>query len=187
METLAQIEKEKYEQIWEFENYHDFSPGEQYIDIFKQASGYKKGWKKTLLDIGCGTGRAGQAFSEMGMDVELYDITSDGVEVGLPFFQGCLWDWMPGHYDYGYCCDVMEHIPPEYTMLVTRNILDACGHTFFSISLIHDGFGQKIDQKLHLSVFPFMWWKGHFEDMGKLVESRDLIENGIFYVKGLGR
>ena len=65
-------------------------------------------------------------------------------------------------------CDVMEHMPPEYVMLVLDRIISACRMTWFTISFVPDEFGQAIDQSLHLTVQPFTWWREHLASLAHL-------------------
>jgi hypothetical protein len=87
-------------------------------------------------------------------------------------------------YDYAYCCDVMEHIPTEYVMATLQNIMATCTEgAFFYICLVPDGFGALIGKPLHLTVRPFMWWRDKLAELGEVVDARDLIMNGMYYVK----
>jgi len=88
------------------------------------------------------------------------------------------------HFDYGFCCDVMEHIPTEFTMLVLYRILSSCKTTWFQIALVPDNCGQLIGETLHLTVRPFTWWLNRFLDLGAHVEdARDLIDSGLYIVR----
>jgi hypothetical protein len=143
----------------------------------------------SLIDIGCGTGGAGLEFQGFGLDVRWLDITDAGLDAKIPrnrFIQKSLWsdwsDWKYG-YDYGFCCDVMEHIPTEYTMLVIDRIVSSCRASWFQIALVPDSFGATIGQTLHLTVRPFTWWLDHLRGFGEVVDARDLCGTALFVVE----
>lgn len=182
-------EREKYQEIWAEPDYHTFSPGMENVERF--ISVLKPNHDDTLIDIGCGSGDAGVAFQEKGLRVSWVDLTGDALNPAIPrtqFVQGALWQpsWtlkrMLG-WDYGFCCDVMEHIPLEYTMLTLHNIISACRTTWFQIAFEPDVFGTLIGKPLHLSVMPFTWWRDRIAAFGMLVEARDLCGCGVFVVK----
>lgn len=188
---IAEHEREKYAAIWSMPGYETFSPGEDNAARFLSVLSPKKG--ATVLDAGCGAGKGGLALSAAGMDVWFLDITSAGLdEVGLGidryrFIEQPLWEriYPPKVllWDYGYCCDVMEHLPTEYTVLAARNIVDVCRITWFQIAFFHDGWGLAIDQDLHLTVRPFDWWLSRLKTIGKVVDARDLCGSGVFVVE----
>lgn len=186
MLTMTASEYAKYTQIWnEVPEYRNYSPGLENFPRFMDTIKPERG--STLIDIGCGTGEAGLAFREVGLDVSWIDITDAGLHEVLPrnrFIQTTLWsDWKsPYGYDYGFCCDVMEHIPTEYVMLVLSRILNTCRTTWFQIAFVPDEFGKAIDQPLHLTVKPFNWWLEHLESIGTVLDARDLCGAGIFIV-----
>jgi len=179
---IADSERKKYEKAWNTEGYDEFSPGEYYTDLFGEISKCRP--RGRLADLGCGSGRAAQVLKDkFDLSVDLYDITKEGLEVDLPFRTQILWKKLPKTYDYGFCCDVMEHIPMEYTMLTIQSMLSSCTEIFFSICLVPDSFGEKVGLPLHMTVMPYTWWRDRLSSFGELTESRDLLENGIYYLK----
>ena len=187
---IANAERVKYDAIWQVPGYAENSPGDDLVAMFAELSGCKAG--ETLIDLGCGTGRAGARLArDHGLKVTLFDLTDAGLEGearGLRFVEGCLWG---SHlrltrptmgYDYGYCCDVLEHVPPEFTMLAVANIMAACRVVFFSIATVPDQFGAEIGEPLHLTVRPFVWWRDHLAELGRLIECRDLLTSGVYYM-----
>ena len=83
MMDIAQAEAEKYEQLWsEVAEYRDYSPG---LENFSRFVGVlKPPIHASLIDLGCGTGEAGLAFREIGLDVSWLDITDAGLHAGVP-------------------------------------------------------------------------------------------------------
>jgi len=169
MITPAQ-EQEKYRRMWtEVPRYRQNSPGQRLVPLFlKQAA-----WAKddTLIDLGCGSGRASMELREAGLKVKLLDITRTSLDpdvnfkvgvIGIPFIECCL--WLPdvaehGRFDWVYCCDVLEHIPPEHVDAVLDNIhaLTTKG-AFLQIALWPENFGNYIGEELHLTVESDDWW-----------------------------
>lgn len=191
MLDVATSEKQKYEAIWNVDNYAKAtSPGVENVKNFmKVLDSHPK--SSSLIDLGCGSGKAGLEFIRLGFDVTLIDITDTGLDAEVAnrgrFIEMPLWDhrwpkFKATGWDYGYCCDVMEHIPTEYVMLTLERIVSACRITFFSIALRPDVFGATIGQPLHLTVRDFIWWRDHLKDVGVVLEARDICGDGIFVV-----
>ena len=71
-EAVAKEECEKYQAMWEQEAYRAHSPGEKLVPHMRTMTGCKADGL-TILDLGCGTGRASVLLEEMG-----FEVTSDG-------------------------------------------------------------------------------------------------------------
>jgi 2-polyprenyl-3-methyl-5-hydroxy-6-metoxy-1,4-benzoquinol methylase len=183
--TVLEKEVEKYEAIWSCPAYHEVSPGEGYAVIFEEFEDNKG---KSIIDLGCGAGAGGTALRELGYeDVTFLDLVKVGDNA--PFIQSPLWeDWgvkgIKGkRYDWGYCCDVMEHIPTEYVSLCIHRIRENCDSAFFSIGLIDDHFGKVIREPLHITIRPFVWWKELLSQFGELEDARDQVATGVYVVR----
>ncbi|UOF79447.1 hypothetical protein [Caudoviricetes sp.] len=156
---LLSREREKYSAVWGDPQYRVVSPGERHvlsaIDWMSPTPG------SSFTDWGCGTGRAAETLHAHGFGVHLVDIAENAYRGSLPFTQACLWD-MPEYLrvsDYGFCTDVMEHIPTEHVDdvlagIATRTIFKC----YFQIALFHDNHFTQ-NGPLHLSVFPPDWWR----------------------------
>lgn len=181
--TIRDIERDKYERVWAVPAYSDFSPGERMVDAF--ASVVKPKRFKSVIDFGAGGGAAAKGLRELGLTVHGVDHVDHGREHYDGFTKSCLWD-MPAMQRamYGYCVDVMEHIPIEYTMLTIRQILDRCDSAFFQICTKPDSFGKEIGEPLHLTVAPYQWWLHRLEDLGEVHDARDLMWCGMYHVGG---
>jgi hypothetical protein len=70
---------------------------------------------------------------------------------------------------YGFCTDVLEHIPTEDVDKVLDNCLASCKHVFFQISTVDDVMGGMIGHPLHLTVQPYEWWLKKFTDRGCII------------------
>lgn len=194
--SVTQHERETYETlVGTVPQYADFSPAEQYLPIFLEIVGDRRG---TVLDAGCCTGKGGVFLASHGFDVTLCDLTDAGLTseaMALPFVRMSLWHDLrltargKGHpsrssFDYVVCCDVLEHIPTHFTMLVIDQLLRVTRHgLFLSISLVPDAFGSWVGTVLHQTVQPYLWWREGIGELGRVVEARDLIGSAVFYVR----
>lgn len=172
MDELLASEASKYRAVWGDSQYREVSPGLRHLDGAIE-------WmdphpRATFTDWGCGTGRVGAELYRRGFDVRLVDIAPNAYEGTLPFVVSSLWA-LPdslGATDYGFCADVMEHIPPERVddvlAGIARRTRIAC---FFQIALFHDHKFTK-HGALHLSVLPPDWWEARLLAHFGFVESR---------------
>jgi SAM-dependent methyltransferase len=174
-------EVEKYRQVWEEPAYRNHSPGEEHAAEFVQMCEVRPYHK--VLDLGCGTGRGGaKIFALADCNVTLLDFAVNCLDKPIQkllgiwqsigrfrFIEADLTQPIPAQGDYGFCCDVLEHIPPADVDKVIRNCLAAAPTVYFNISTVPDEMGQLITQRLHLSVHPFEWWKETFKRLGYAV------------------
>ena len=181
--SIANREKAKYDAVWQFHEYQEESPGKRHVDLFWSIAKPKQG--ASLIDIGAGAGAASRILKDRGLSVRAFDLSDVAwTHTDIPLQVGTIWknpNFTPPA-DYAYCCDVMEHIPTEFTALSVQKILQACGHAFFSISFVPDVMGALVGEPLHLTVKPFMWWVDLLRECGSLHEARDMIGEGVFYV-----
>lgn len=185
MPVVIDQERDKYERIWAVPDYGKFSPGEKYLDLFYELAAPEP--PASIVDIGAGSGRAALALHEQGFRVSAFDITDEGYEAKgkVPLLLGSVWRDLPRvkTWNYGYCCDMLEHIPTEYVMLTLERIQCSVRDLFCSISTMPDGFGAKIGETLHMTVQPFEWWHDRLRDIGDVTHARDLLNEAIFYVR----
>lgn len=164
----ALSEHQKYETMWSLPEYRQWSPGEdlvdKFFDIVKPMG--------LVIDFGCGTGRASLKIEERGCEVIAIDFASnclDHTSRGLRFFTMDLSKPMPFSAPYGFCTDVLEHIPTAQIGDVISNIMACAKTVFFQVSTVNDIFGQTIGTPLHLTVQQHGWWIDLFETMGYTV------------------
>lgn len=156
-------ERDKYVKMWMLGAYRSLSPGEISAPVFLAAM--KIDGAGPVIDFGCGTGRGGLALAKEGLEVILTDFVSsarDQEALDLPFLEWDLSQPCPLRAPYGYCCDVMEHLPTEQVDTVIKNIMDSAGKVFFQIATVPDNFGAVIGHQLHLTVRPHEWWADRF-------------------------
>lgn len=172
-------EVSKYRKLWERAEYRAVSPGEHWAMEFLRQAHVER--DATAIDFGCGTGRGALMLALMGgMKVTMLDFTENCLdpEVAqacqtqpdrLKFAVADLTQTIQHTAAYGYCCDVMEHIPTADVPAVLRNILMSAQHCFFAISTVDDVMGALIGEPLHLTVQPSSWWADRLREAGAVV------------------
>ena len=182
-------ELSKYEKVWKHEQYRKVAPGEHSVELFMQIA--KPRNTDTVIDFGCGTGRGGFKISQHGPTVRLLDFTDNCLDEevrkslnGHVRFENHDLTEKPTDFGkYGYCTDVMEHIPTEDVKNVLKNIVSSARYVFFQISCEPDRLGELIGETLHLTVQPYSWWKERLEELKcNILWSHDAETHCLFYV-----
>ena len=190
MAQVTTSEQARYADLWSAlpDQYGQVSPGLEMLPLFLAHATPPQ----TILDAGCGSGRAAVALQAAGFEVLLTDLTSEGLVPearGLPFHPACLWQPLRpairrGLVDWVYCCDVLEHVPPQFTMLAIDQMLRVARlGVFLSIALVPDQFGVWVGEALHQTVQPFTWWRDSLRELGEVVDARDLLIHGVYVVR----
>lgn len=189
--SLTTDERALYEDVWtSIPHYADISPGEFYLPVFLQCVNQKRG---TVLDAGAGSGKGALALAARDYRVTMCDVTDVGLSLEareLKFREACLWHSLKpiapftGAFDWVYCTDVMEHLPPQFTMLAIDQMLRVARlGLFLSVSLVPDNFGVWTGKSLHQTVQSFVWWRDSLNDVGQVEDARDLHHAACFYVR----
>lgn len=167
-------EKLKYEKTWRDKGYRISSPGEIVLPNFLERCPERG----TLIDFGCGTGRATQRLRQEGFDVLGVDIANNCLDASVPFEQACLWE-KEFKAKWAYCCDVLEHIPPEFVDKVLDNMkTDNC---FLHVHLKEDKFGKRIGEKLHLTIETHEWWLDKISKRWNIIDHSTDGHTSLFY------
>lgn len=198
---IRENETDAYSELWaSVPAYSKNSPGEQHAAVFHRLVNDAGA---TVLDAGCGGGRGMVALDKLGYQVAGCDLTNAGLvqdAKGFPFVQTALWTdlrpvtylfhatkpdvFAPDGVDYTFCCDVLEHVPPQFTMLAVEQMLRVTKKLLYaSIYLTPDGHGAWVGRPLHLTVQPFVWWRDSLREIAEVVEARDCHEFGIYAVR----
>jgi 2-polyprenyl-3-methyl-5-hydroxy-6-metoxy-1,4-benzoquinol methylase len=98
---------------------------------------------------------------DKGFKVTAVDFAPNCLDEGVtvPFVQGCLWDLPDIRADWGYCTDVMEHIPTEKVGDVLKSIAERVKGCYFAIATRDDSLGWIAGKKLHLSILQPAQWR----------------------------
>lgn len=167
-------EEEKYQRMWDIDAYRTMSPGENFAPEMVELVKPKP--SQTVVDFGCGTGRGGLKVQELTdcnlIQVDFADNCLDR-KANATFVKADLTSPMNVRGDIGYCTDVMEHIPPELVDQTIGNIMACVGKCYFKIAMFDDNMGKLIGHPLHLSVFPFDYWKERFSGYDVLHSHED--------------
>lgn len=161
-------EAEKYGRMWAHDEYRKVAPGEILASEFLAQAKPRHG--AHVIDFGCGTGRGALMLSLLGQcRVTMLDFVRNSLDAdiramlkaqahALAFKKHDLEQPIPLVAEYGFCTDVMEHIPTKKVETVLANILKSANHVYFSISTTADSCGAMIDEELHLTVQDYHWW-----------------------------
>ncbi len=171
MDPEALKEQAKYDLIWsQCPSYRDCSPGEMFASFFLKH--FQVRAEQTIIDFGCGTGRACHAFLAHNLNIILVDFSPHALDEQirhlmalcpdrLTFIQACLWQLPKSlrRADWIYCCDVLEHIPENRI----DQVLQGMAHKmqkggYLSICLQEDLAGKHFGFPLHLTVKDKEWW-----------------------------
>ncbi len=172
-------EQAKYQKMWDHPEYREVAPGEQAAQIFLKVARLPR--DAEVLDFGCGTGRGAFVMALLGgarvhmldfadncLDPEVrQSLTTQNSRIKFDFQD--LTKSIRFHAKYGFCTDVMEHIPPADVKNVLRNILASAQHVFFQISCVDDKMGALIGEPLHLTVQPPTWWHQQLTELGAVI------------------
>ena len=187
-------EQKKYFRAWQVDSYRNYSPGEGLVEVFLETYTPEPG--STIIDYGCGPGRAGKRLYEAGLDVTMIDFVDNSLDEGvkeltknnprLKFVQADLSQPLDVPFaQYGFNCDVMEHIPEESVDVVLNNILTHSAGTFFQICNTHENYGQHpaVKEELHMTVKDYFYWSDKFNQHMAVVRRSNLIFGYcLFYV-----
>jgi len=160
-------ERDKYRLLWQFDSYRDYSPGEEAAGLFLD----RVKPDGLVIDFGCGTGRGAVKIAQAGVPVMLVDFADncrDEEAQMLPFLEWDLAQPIPLSAPYGYCTDVMEHIPTGDVDAVLANIMASAQTVFFQIATREDELGAVIHQTLHHTVWPHEQWAERLRRLGTI-------------------
>lgn len=167
-DDIAERERKKYEAVWGHSSYRKIAPGVFETEAAFEAMGCLRG--ETLNDFGAGTGRAAKWFEDQGLTVRAIDFAANALEENVPSLTACLWELTEDDLygilaDYGFCTDVMEHIPPEKVDDVLANIAKATRKfVWFRIATRRDVMGERlVGEPLHLTIKDGDWWTGKLQ------------------------
>ncbi len=176
-------ERQKFVDIWtKVKGYGDKSVGLEDVPRFLDICQPREA--ASIIDVGAGACAATQELIRRHYDAWAMDITSVAVPPGInKFYEQPIWGEWKGAFTYGFCCDVLQYVPPEYAMLCVDRMVTMCRTVWLHISFIPDAFGDQTGEPLHKTLMPYEWWLLRIGTLARVVEARDLCESGIFVVR----
>lgn len=178
-DTQSDVERRKYEKVWQCDDYRTFSPGLRGAGVVNLIDFFRNQSVTSILDAGCGSGKLMQKLITeypQEFDVHGFDISANCLD---PFFDGirdevltvgCLWKLADygRAYDGVICTDVMEHIPTERVSQTLRNLRMCTKKAgYLGIALFPDDYGKRIlGEPLHLTVKEAEWWIAEIQQAG---------------------
>src|SRR5512139_3224787 len=170
-------EAAKYEAVWKHDAYRQVAPGEHHVQKFLEIARPRR--DHVLCDFGCGTGRGALSIathtdlSVVGVDFAANCLDREVREqLGerFRFLQHDLTTPLKETFDYGFCTDVLEHIPPEDVDKVLTNIFVSSKKVYLAISTMPDVMGALVGEPLHLTVESPFWWHDKVKKLGFRVD-----------------
>jgi hypothetical protein len=162
---VAESERLKYEKIYQFPGYGSKGHGAPIAEhMLTRAPG-----RGTLGDFGCGRGGSFQPYLDAGFiiqpvdHVNVVDLAWGEHAQVLPPVVANLWSDKLPSVDYGMCTDVMEHIPEQFVSATLSNISKAVRQgCLWTVCHVQDVWGDRIGERLHMTVRPASWWTAQF-------------------------
>lgn len=176
-DTSIEAECAKYTEVWRHRAYRKACHG---LDLWRTRREIFPPNPKSVLDIGCGTGRLFAHLRDNGIraaGVDLVDALDPEIRerygeyfMAVPVQEMGKWF---DKFDVGICADVMEHLPES-------DIGDALSHIAAEVSqavfLIANHPSEYMGHDLHLTRRPVEWWQDRlsvaFEHVERLPYAR---------------
>jgi 2-polyprenyl-3-methyl-5-hydroxy-6-metoxy-1,4-benzoquinol methylase len=183
-------EDDKYSALWK-DDYRDANWKRLASIVLKKTASYDG--HVSLLDFGFGSGRSIDFFESKGFNVCGVEISSYAVGVqlakGRDIYHASLDDLcMLGdkQFDFGFCNDVLEHIPLHLIGRSLAEMVRVCSDALFlSVCPTPSHHLSKESENLHLTVRPEPWWANEFMKYGPVERFRFLFSRSVRYTINL--
>jgi 2-polyprenyl-3-methyl-5-hydroxy-6-metoxy-1,4-benzoquinol methylase len=170
-----ELERAKYVRVWSDPKYRRQCDGLAMVERVRYAFGMIPG--QSVIDWGAGTGLAAEEWRRLGHPVTAFDIAPNCLNEDLhhiPLVCGVLWDPPTGlASDFGFCTDVLEHLPVEHVreslaQIAARSRIGA----FLQVDTVLDISGPRMDppERLHLTVWSREIWEGAIREYWRDVQ-----------------
>lgn len=165
-ELLAE-EQRKYRRMWGMDSYREVSPGLNIAPRVHDLLGLVPGM--SLIDFGCGEGKAADWFRAQGLRVTALDL----VPLRPDVLEACLWDLPALTADVGFSADVLEHIPEPKVPDVLANMRRCVSRAAFTVATVRCAHGRRVGEVLHQTVRPVHWWRKQMREHWARVEHHE--------------
>lgn len=157
---LLTSEIDKYTRMWKVPEYTYWSG--ECEEISKFLTWIVGRPVKNILILGCGQGFGMHKLVKAGYEVfgvDLVDVL-EFPEYKKNLTTAPIWKlpYKTIQFDALLCCDVLEHIPPSKVIATLQEMNRVSKFWYCTIACRPDKLGKKIDEILHLSVYPPSWW-----------------------------
>ena len=165
----ALSEREKYERLWEVDDYRLRSPGLKQVDHFLTVCAPEK--HETILDVGCGTGKATHKLRELGYEAYGVDLAYNAMETNdrdevVDYLMVGDYTEMRCEYDWIFCCDMLEHLPNSQLEPTLKKIARESAKGFYLQVPTFPDHGKQWEEDcdfvLHHTVKDAAWWAETF-------------------------
>lgn len=182
--NLFRGEDEKYSKLWR-DSYKDAHWERLANRLAREAV---KG--ESVIDFGFGRGAALDFFEGNGLVVAGVDVSSFAVAQqrmgNRRVFHASLDDMaeVPADaFDFGFCNDVLEHLPPESVERALLEIGRICRKKLFaSVCPTASHHLSPTGENLHLTVRSENWWKEQLEKLGSVIKLRFWLSRSVRFV-----
>lgn len=166
-----------YDGMWMNSNYHNFHMSDCIMEDVEAFCEQKE--IKTVLDIGCGPGRAVKMLKSKGFEAKGFDCSSKAVEFAndedivradlpdIPF---------DGRFDLALCTEVLEHVTEELVEKTLHRLRRQAEYAIITIPHQHAGFPGPHMEQLHETVHDRKWWREKLQESGKVIDEKT-VEN----------
>lgn len=174
--------QELYDAVWRNPNYHGFHMSDVVMpDILKFCRSKKV---QTVLDVGCGPGRAVQQLLSEGYDARGFDCSGIAVSQAMqrigddaPIVRADLPEIpFDGRFDLALATEVMEHIDGKTVNKTLRNLRKQCKYAIITVPHNCAGFKGPHFEELHETVRDRKWWEAKLGTVGKVLSAKT-VEN----------
>jgi SAM-dependent methyltransferase len=170
-EPTIESERAKYAEVWQSAPYRKACHG---LDLWREHRDIFPPNPRSVIDIGCGTGRLFGHLRDNGIAAHAIDLV-DGLDPDIRerhaayFTTTAIQDmrYFLAHWELGICCDVMEHLPESQVHAALDAIRDA---TDTSVFMIANHESTHLGHELHLTQRPPEWWQAQMKAVFGTVE-----------------
>jgi len=143
-----------------------------------------------LIDLGFGNGESLNYFLKKGFDTYGVEISclcvDNAIKKGFNVYHGSLDNlnfYPDSYFEFGFCNDVIEHLPEELIIDSLREIKRICSKKLYlSVCPTLSHHLSAKGENLHLTVKPKEWWESQFNEVGEVKHVKFAFSRSLRYV-----